>query len=166
MSIKLKDLRHLNSIVRARRRGSRVVVRTAPALIVFGLLAVPIAGAQVNVTTQQNDIARTGQNLNETSLTTSTVNSTQFGKLFARPVAGAISAQPLYLSGVTINGATHNVVFVATRSDVVYAFDADSNTGANASPLWSASMLSPAHGASAGTAIYVSLGITSSPPLL
>ena len=59
MSIKLKDLRHLNSIVRARRRGSRVVVRTAPALIVFGLLAVPIAGAQVNVTTQQNDIART-----------------------------------------------------------------------------------------------------------
>ena len=163
MSIKLKDLRHLNSIVRARRRGSRVVVRTAPALIVFGLLAVPIAGAQVNVTTQQNDIARTGQNLNETSLTTSNVNSTQFGKLFARPVAGAISAQPLYLSGVTINGATHNVVFVATRSDVVYAFDADSNTGANASPLWSASMLSPAHGASAGTAIYGSLGITSTP---
>jgi hypothetical protein len=123
----------------------------------------PAAIAQVNVTTQQNDIARTGQNLGETILTTSNVNPAQFGKVFVQPVTGPIYAQPLYLSGVTINGAIHNVVYVATRSDYIYAFDADSNNGANASPLWSVSLLGAAYGAAAGAQLYGGLGITSTP---
>ena len=99
------------------------------------------AQAQVNVLTAHNDTARTGQNLNETILTPSNVNTTQFGKLFTYGVTGAILAQPLYVQGVTIGGNVHNVVYVATTSDYVYAFDADTNGGANANPLWQASLL-------------------------
>jgi len=70
----------------------------------------------------------------------------QFGKLFSRRLP-AIDAQPLYLSSITINGAVHNVVYVVTQPNHVYAFDANSNYGANSSPLWYASMLTAAHGA-------------------
>ena len=94
------------------------------------------SSAQVNVTTYQNDIGRTGQNLSETILNTSNVNATQFGKLFSQPVDGQVYAQPLYLYGITVNGATHNVIYVATENDSVYAFDADTNGGTNSSPLW------------------------------
>jgi hypothetical protein len=112
------------------------------------------SGAQTSVTTYHNDIGRTGQNLNETILTTSNVNATQFGKLFSQAVDGQIYAQPLYLPGLSIGGQTHNVVFVATENDTVYAFDADTNAGANASPLWKASMLTSAHGAASGAAAF------------
>ncbi len=108
------------------------------------------AEAQVNVTTQQYDIGRTGQNLNETILTPANVNTATFGKLFSHPVDGLVYAQPLYLSNVSINGAAHNVVFIATEHDSVYAFDADTNGGNSAAPLWMASMLTTAHGAVAG----------------
>ena len=131
------------------------------------------ANAQVNVTTYQDDIGRTGQNLNETILNTSNVNASQFGKLFSLPVDGQVYAEPLYMSGITINGATHNVVYVATENDTVYAFDADNNGGANAAPLWKASMLTAAHGAAAGavtvsssqvgTDIDPQIGITGTP---
>jgi len=67
--------------------------------------------AQVNVTTYHNDNARTGQNTQETILTPSNVNSTQFGKLFSASVDGAVYAQPLYLSNLTIGGGTHNVAW-------------------------------------------------------
>ncbi len=93
--------------------------------------------AQVNVLTAHNDIARTGQNLQETVLTPSNVNPTQFGQLFSHSVYGGILAQPLYVSNVTIRGALHNVVYVATNLDFVYAFDAENNGGINAGPLWS-----------------------------
>ncbi len=99
------------------------------------------AQAQVNVVTAHNDIARTGQNLNETILTPSNVNPTQFGKLFSQVVNGAVYAQPLYVQGVTIGGNLHNVVYVATSADAVYAFDADTNGGANAKSLWQVSLL-------------------------
>jgi hypothetical protein len=94
---------------------------------------VPALVAQVSVLTQHNDTSRTGQNLQETILNTSTVNVANFGKLFSLPVTGNIFAQPLYVPALTIGGATHNVVYVATAENNVYAFDADSG---NATPLW------------------------------
>ena len=112
--------------------------------------------AQVNVLTAHNDIARTGQNLNETALTPSNVNATQFGKLFSHPVTSTIYAQPLYVSQVAIPGkGTHNVVYVATAGDTVYAFDADSNGGTNANPLWQVSLLT--NTTPAGTLIATSM---------
>ena len=146
-------------------RFSRLLAMAAGIAVL--LMAGTDARAQVNVTTFQNDIGRTGQNLNETILTPSTVNASQFGKLFSHSVDADIYAQPLYLSGVNVNGAAHNVVYVATENDSVYAFDGDSNGGANASPLWFASMLTSAHGAASGaTAVPSSLVSTDIQPLV
>src|SRR5579863_8270467 len=88
------------------------------------------------VFTQHNDIGRTGQNLNETALTPASVQGS-FGKKFSLPVDGFIYAQPLYVPHVAIAGGTHNVVYVATENDSVYAFDAD----ASAAPLWKVTLL-------------------------
>ena len=110
----------------------------------FSLLA--FSGAilglgQVSVLTQHNDNARSGQNLNETILNTSNVNQNSFGKLFSRTVDGFIYAQPLYVPGLTIQGATHNVVYVATQHNSVYAFDADDPEAA--APLWQVNVGTP-----------------------
>jgi len=113
----------------------------------MGALAIGVFGgsgvdAQVNVVTSHNDIARTGQNLNETILTPANVNPTQFGKLFSQSTKGPIYGQPLYVSQVAIPGkGTHNVVYVTTNADVVYAFDGDSNGGVDATPLWQTSLV-------------------------
>lgn len=126
-----------------------------------------------------NDISRTGQNINETALTTANVKSATFGKLFSQPVDGFIYAQPLYVPDVNIGGTIHNVVYVATEGDSVYAFDADINTGANASPLWHANLIDTAHGAASGattvniqasldsgcTDLVPQVGITSTPTI-
>ena len=86
-------------------------------------------GSITDVLTYHNDIARTGQNLAETILTTANVNSATFGKLRNLAVDGKVDAQPLYLSGLAnIGGGTHNVVYVATEHGSVYAFDADNGT--------------------------------------
>jgi len=112
------------------------------------LCGLAVAGfAQVNVTTQHNDTMRTGQNLSETILTPSNVNVNSFGKLFSHYIIGQVYAQPLYLSNISIpNQGTHNVVYVATEQDQVYAFDADSDQGSDAQPLWHASFINPAKG--------------------
>ncbi|WP_353063325.1 IPT/TIG domain-containing protein [Tunturibacter psychrotolerans] len=110
-------------------------------LLVLTLLSPMRAIGQVSVLTQHNDNARTGQNLNETTLNTSNVSQNSFGKLFSRTVDGFIYAQPLYVPGLTIQGATHNVVYVATQHNSVYAFDADNpNTPA---PLWQVNLGTP-----------------------
>ncbi len=79
--------------------------------------------------TWRNDNARSGINNQELALSPSTVNSSTFGKLFSCPVDGYVYAQPLYLANLQIPGSgTHNVVFVATENDSVYAFDADASS--------------------------------------
>ncbi|MFZ0284104.1 MAG: pyrrolo-quinoline quinone [Terriglobales bacterium] len=116
------------------------------AVLVFGLALLP-AGAQVSVLTSHNDNMRDGQNLSETILTPGNVDVSQFGKLFTQPVDGYVYAQPLYVPNVNIPGlGTHNVVYVATEHDSVYAFDADNNTGMNASALWHATLIDPSRG--------------------
>jgi hypothetical protein len=116
--------------------------------ILVGLIlsAALTAAAQTSVLTQHNDIGRTGQNTSETILTTSNVNVNQFGKLFGLSVVGQVYAQPLYVPNVTIGGIKHNVLIIATETDHVYAFDADSR----ATALWTASLVDKLHGAEPG----------------
>lgn len=112
-------------------------VWTALAIFSVVCLGLSLAWAQNDVLTQHNDIARTGQNLNETLLTPANVNINQFGKLFTQKVDGIVVGQPLYASNVLMgDGLVHNVVFVATQNNTVYAFDADSNQA----PIWSVSL--------------------------
>ena len=89
--------------------------------------------------TYHNDNLRTGQNSNETVLTPANVNPAQFGKLFSYSLDGIAFASPLYVANVSIPGkGFHNVVYVATENDTVYAFDAD---GLSNTPLWQVSFL-------------------------
>jgi hypothetical protein len=121
---------------------SRPTPVTTLALVFFVLcLGFSLAWGQNDVLTQHNDNTRAGLNSNETRLTPANVNVNTFGKLFTQSVDGIIVGQPLYASNVLMNdGLTHNVVYVATQHNTVYAFDADSTQGTNASPLWSASL--------------------------
>lgn len=107
----------------------------------FGILLLLAFGAsaEAQMTTAQHDNARTGANLSETTLTPQNVNQKQFGKLFALKVDGDIYAQPLFLRGVQIPGkGKHDVVFIATEHDSLYAFDAQGNPS---TPLWQVSFL-------------------------
>ncbi len=145
--------------------------------VVVCILAVAgttLANAQTftGVLTQHNDNGRTGQNLNETILTPLNVNAKTFGKVFSYSVDGQIYAQPLYVPNVAIpNQGTHNVVYVVTQNDSLYAFDAD---GLVSTPLFQVSFVNPALGitpllCSSGLnidkycSIYPITGITSTP---
>ncbi len=102
------------------------------------------ASGGFSLTTYHGDNARTGANLNETILTPANVAVSTFGKLFSFQVDGDIFGQPLYVANVPIpNQGTHNVVYVATEHDSVYAFDAD---GKSTAPLWQKSFINPAAG--------------------
>ena len=128
----------------------------------------PAAAAFKGVLTFHNDNARDGVNSLETVLTPVNVNSAQFGKVFSYPVDGYVYAQPLYIPGVKIPGnGVHNVVYVATEHDSVYAFDADALVS---TPLWQRSFINPAEGVTSvpssdtGTDdITPEIGITSTP---
>src|SRR5271167_1326010 len=101
-------------------------LRNSISLAVLVLLSSTILAAQVAVTTYHNDNYRSGTNTNETTLTPSNVNLQSFGKLAVFPVQGYVYAQPLYVPGVLIGNTVHNVVYIATEHDQVYAFDVNS----------------------------------------
>jgi hypothetical protein len=151
-----------------KRAGTHTVMATS--------IATPTENANVpvfvindgGVFTQHNDNLRTGRNLNETVLSPANVNQTQFGKLGHFKVDGFVYAQPLYVEGVsTPSQGTHNIVYVATENDSVFAIDADSET-----QLWKTSFINPPNvttipatdliAGSAGNLIP-QIGITSTP---
>jgi len=111
------------------------------------------------VTTYHNDDVRDGVNSSESTLNLSNVSSQQFGKLAALQVDGQIYAQPLYVPNLNIGGVVHNVVFVATENDTVYAFDAD---GLSSSALWRVHLATPLQ-INDEEGIQPLLGITSTP---
>jgi hypothetical protein len=121
----------------------------------------PSGTAGVDVATYHNDNARTGQNLNESILTAANVNASSFGKLFVFPVDGLVDGQPLYLGGMSVAGATHNVLYIVTEHGSVYAADAD--TGAS---LWHTSTLPSGETTSDDrgcSQVTPEIGITSTP---
>ncbi len=125
------------------------------------LMLTVAAPAGVNVTTYHNDNSRDGLNASETILTPANVSSATFGKLNLLGTDGLVDAEPLYLSAVTIGGQTHNVLYVVTEHDSVYAFDADSGAQLwKVSALGSGETTSDNHGCGQ---ITPEIGITSTP---
>jgi hypothetical protein len=124
--------------------------RSAASLLGASLLVLTLlsfASAQVAFPTSLADNARTAANTNETFLSPSNVNKNDFGRLFSFPTDYVAQAQPLYVPNLDIpDKGVHNVVFVVTMKDTVYAFDAESNTGDNATPLWSVNFTDPDNG--------------------
>ena len=124
-------------------------------------LSVTAPSVAVDVITYHNDNGRTGQNLKETTLTLSNVNQNTFGLRKIVTLDGKVDAQPLFLSGVALAGGTHDVVYVVTEHDSIYALD--SATGA---VLWHVSTLSngettsDTHGCGQ---VSPEIGITSTP---
>jgi hypothetical protein len=120
------------------------------------------APATTDVLTYHNDIARTGQNLTETTLTTSNVTSAKFGKLGFYSVDGMVDAEPLYASSVSVpSNGTHNLLIVPTENDSVYAFDADSGT-----KIWQITTLKTGETASDNRGcgqVTPEIGVTSTP---
>ncbi len=144
--------------------GNANVVFTATSGSLTHSVTLPLtvaAPSGVNVTTYHNDNARDGWNAQETILTTQNVNFNTFGKLRELPVDGKVDGQPLYISGLSIAGQTHNVLIAVTEHGSAYAFDADSGT-----QLWTVTTLganettSDDHGCSQ---ISPEIGITDTP---
>jgi hypothetical protein len=139
--------------------GTPVAFTAASAAGLYTLTATSVtdatrsASATVGVTdlpgvyTYHNDLERDGANTREYALTPANVNTGSFGKLFSCAVDGAVYAQPLWVANLSVGGAVHNVVFVATQHDSLYAFDADASP---CTQLWKVSLIDTGHGATAG----------------
>ena len=121
----------------------------------------PPPGNHTDVTTYKNDLARSGQNLTETALTLANVKSATFGKLRFLATDGLVDAQPLYLSALMVGSSAHNVAFVATENDTVYAFDSDSGA-----VVWQKTLLgsgeTPSDDRGCGQ-VTPTIGVTSTP---
>ena len=142
--------------------GSTTVTASLNGVTGSAPITVTIApGTAVSVPTWHFDTYRSGLNAGEQSLSTDNVTSSTFGKLFSYLVEGYAYAQPLLVSGVTINGNMHNVLYVATEANNVYAFDAD-NYGSGA-PLWQVSLNQTGETAPSSTNIEPTQGVTSTP---
>ena len=149
--------------------GAKVTFTAAATAGVYTLTATSVSDAtaiatiNVGVTdlkgvyTYHNDLARDGANIQEYGLSLTNVNTTAFGKLFSCTVDGAVYAQPLWVANLTVNGARHNVVFVATEHDSLFAFDADT---APCVKLWQVSLIDTAHGGNAAGETSVPAGYT------
>jgi outer membrane protein assembly factor BamB len=109
------------------------------------LLAIPALHArpQTSVLTQHNDLSRTGANLKETILTPANVNVQHFGMLFNRVLDDQVYGQPLLATNVKIGGGRHDVVYLTTVNNSVYAFDA--NDPAASTPIWHVNFGTPAN---------------------
>jgi len=140
-------------------------VTSSSATLTVNPVSTPHSG--VDVTTYHYDNLRTGENVNETTLTPANVNQTKFGKIGSFSVDGHVDAQPLYLSNVAIpNNGTRNVLYVATEHDSVYAFDADSVSGNSSTTLWHSSTLAAGETSSDDRGcgqVTPEIGITSTP---
>src|SRR4051812_5085352 len=132
-----------------------------------------LSGPGTDVLTSRYNLSRTGANLNETTLTPKDVSASSFGKLFSYPVDGYVYAQPLVVSNLRMaDGKVHNVLFVATENDSVYALDATDPTAGprHNGVLWQDSFINPAKGITPVpyqdvevTDIRPVIGITSTP---
>jgi hypothetical protein len=135
---------------------------TAALAVVLLTTRIVTSSAGTDVVTYHNDNARTGQNLNETILTPAAVNMSTFGKKAFFTLDGKVDAQPLFLSAVAMSGAgTHDVLYVATEHDSVYALDADTGT-----VLWHTSTLGSGETTSdtrSCSQVVPEIGITSTP---
>jgi hypothetical protein len=145
------------------RRNSRFLEPTGIAsLLVIFFFAWGTAAAQTAVTTYHNDNYRTGWNSTETVLTPSNVNASQFGLLATVTLDDQVDAQPLVVPGVTITAGSyqgvHNVVYVVTGNDTVYAIDANVGTVLLSNHL-GAPVPAPFHCNASGP----NIGITSTP---
>lgn len=109
------------------------LMRTLPYFAALTALS-SILSAQVDVLTANYDNNRTNANLGEFVLNKSNVNSKQFGKLYSLAVDAQVYAQPLYVRGMNVAGGVHNVLYVATMNNSVYAFDADA--ASSTAPIW------------------------------
>jgi hypothetical protein len=165
-----------NPLSRPRQTARRPAFRRATYRPQVEPLETRLAPANVDVLSFHNDLSLSGANLQETVLTLANVNPTQFGKLFSQPVDGYVYAEPLYKANLNIPGqGTHNVAFVATEHDSVYAFDADSPTGGpdpmHPGQLWFHSFLDPVNGVTtipspsvvSNSDIVPEIGITGTP---
>jgi hypothetical protein len=164
-----------NNVHRPHRPARRLPPRR-PYRPLLERLELRLAPANVDLLRYHNDLSLSGANLSEETLTLANVNPTQFGKLFSQPVDGYVYAEPLYKANLPIpSQGTHNVAFVATEHDSVYAFDADSPTGGpdpmHPGQLWFHSFLDPQNGVTtvpspsvvSNSDIVPEIGITGTP---